>query len=75
MVFLFGFGVIAASVGKNFVMEGRLLHPTDLGFHAIFAAALLAGALTKNELYHKTLVLFISALFIVYIVVLYARIA
>jgi hypothetical protein len=72
--FLLGFGVIAASIGKNFVMEGRLLHPMDLGFHAVFSATLLVGALTKNEFYHKTLVLFTSALFSVYIVLLYARI-
>lgn len=72
--FLLGFAVIAASIGKNFVMEGRLCHPVDLGFHAVFGAALLTGALTKNELYHKVLVLVISALFILYIGLLYARI-
>jgi hypothetical protein len=72
--FFLGFAVIAASIGKNFVINGQLLHPVDLGFHAVFGVALLTGALTKNESYHKALVLFTSALFILYIVVLYGRI-
>jgi FtsH-binding integral membrane protein len=67
-------GVIVVSVGKSLVLDGRLLPPTDLVFHAIFGVGLLIGALTRSERYHKGLVVFTSALFVCYIVLLYARI-
>jgi hypothetical protein len=71
--FSLGFGIIAISVAKNLVMEGRLLRLMDLGFHAVFGVALITGALIRNENYHKTLVVFVSALFVLYIILLYAH--
>jgi hypothetical protein len=50
-----------------------LPNTTNLAFQLIFAATLLIGALTPSERYHKGLIVFGSALFVLYIVVLYAR--
>ena len=68
------FGVIVASLCKNFVLDGRLPPPLDLTFHGIFGLTLLIGALTRSERYHKGLVVFGGVLFVLYIVLLYARI-
>ena len=65
--------IIAVSVAKDLVLDHRLMPTSDLIFHAIFGVALFIGALTRSELYHKTLVLFCSGLFIFYIVMLYTR--
>jgi ethanolamine transporter EutH len=50
-----------------------LPNTTNLAPQLIFAATLLIGALTRSERYHKGLIIFGSALFVLYIVVLYAR--
>ena len=62
---------ILASVCKEVVLDGRLPNKTNLGFQAIFAVTLLIGALTRSERYHKALIVFGGALFVLYIVVLY----
>jgi hypothetical protein len=54
-------------------LYGKLPNPTNLTYHGIFGVTLLVGASTKNELYHKALVIFAIAVFILYIVVLFAR--
>jgi hypothetical protein len=71
--FSFGFAAIASSVCKDVVLDGKLPHPTNLAFHVIFGSTLLIGALTRREWYHKTLVVFGIAVFVLYIVVLFAR--
>jgi hypothetical protein len=68
-----GFGMIVVSVCKEVVLDHRLPNTTNLAFQAIFAAILLIGAFTRNELYHKTLLVCGSVLFVVYIIVLFAR--
>ena len=65
---------IVLSVCKDFVLDGRLPNATNLIFHAIFGSTLLVGALTRRESYHKTLVVFVFALFVLYIFLLYGRI-
>jgi hypothetical protein len=66
-------GTVLASVFKGLVLD-RALPPTlDLIFHATFAVTLFIGALTSSEVYHKSLVVFGGALFVLYIVLLYAR--
>jgi hypothetical protein len=65
---------IVISVCKDFVLDGRLPNTTNLIFQAIFGLTLFIGALTRSERYHKGVVLFVSALFVVYIVVLFGRI-
>ena len=45
-----------------------LYGPTNLTFHAIFAVTALIAAFTQVERYHKMLVIFVSACFVLYIV-------
>ena len=71
--FSLAFTSIVVSVCKDFVLDGRLPRPMNLTFHAIFGVTLLIGALTSRERYHKTLVIFGLVTFVLYIVLLYAR--
>ena len=71
--FSLGVATIVVSVCKDFVLDGRLPNPTNLGFQSVFGLTLLIGALTQREKYHKTLVLFGIAAFVLYIVILFAR--
>jgi hypothetical protein len=64
---------VALSVAKTLVLDGRLPNSRDLAFHAIFVTLLLSGALTEREGYHKTLVVLVGVLFVVYTLLLYAR--
>jgi len=72
--FTLAFSTIVISVCKDIVLDGRLPNTTNLIFHVIFGVTLFIGALTRSERYHKGLVVFGSALFVVYIVVLFGRI-
>jgi hypothetical protein len=72
--FFLGFAVIVVSVCKELVLNGTLPDPANLIFHGIFGVTLLVGASTKNERYHKALVVFTIAVFLLYICLLYARI-
>ena len=71
--FAVGFATIVASVLKDFVLDGKLPQPTNLAFHAIFGTTFLIGALTRREAFHKTLIVLGFAIFVLYIVVLFAR--
>jgi hypothetical protein len=71
--FSLAFTTIVVSICKDVVLDGRLPRPTNLTFQTIFGVTLLIGALTRSERYHKTLIVFGSALFVFYIIVLYAR--
>jgi len=71
--FSLGVATIVCSVCKDFVLDGRLPNSTNLGFHSVFALTLLTGALTQREWYHKILVVFGIASFVLYIVVLFGR--
>jgi hypothetical protein len=51
----------------------RLLSGAEVAFHVIFAVALISGAILKHERFHKGLVLFVSLTFILYTLLLYAR--
>lgn len=71
--FSLAFGTIVVSVCKDVVLDGRLPNTMNLIFHAIFGVTLFIGALTRSERYHKSLIVFGSALFVLYIVLLFAR--
>jgi hypothetical protein len=71
--FLLAFATIVVSVGKEIVLDHRLPNPTNLAFQSIFGVTLLIGAVTRREAYHKALIVFGMAAFILYIVVLFAR--
>jgi hypothetical protein len=72
--FSLAFGSIVASLCKMIVLDGRLPPPMNFAFHGIFGLLLLTGAVTRSELYHKCLIVFGGALFVLYIILLYARI-
>ena len=71
--FSLAFANIVVSVCKHVVLDGTLPHPANLGFHAVFGVTLVIGTLTPRERYHKALVVFGIAAFVLYIVLLYAR--
>jgi hypothetical protein len=71
--FSLAFAMVIASVCKTIVLDHKLPDPTDLTFHAIFGVTLLIGALTRWERYHKALVLFGTAIFVLYIILLFTR--
>lgn len=64
---------IVISVAKDLVLDGRLPEPRNLAFHLLFIITLLIGAITRRETYHKALVVFGTAVFVLYIVVLFAQ--
>jgi hypothetical protein len=72
--FSFALGAIVISVCKDLVLGGKLPDPTNLTFHAIFVVMLGSGTFIRRERYHKALVVFGIAIFILYIVLLFARI-
>jgi hypothetical protein len=65
--------MIVISICKNVVLEGTLPNATNLTFHGIFGVTLLFGAFTRRESYHKMLVLFGIAAFLLYVAMLFAR--
>ena len=71
--FSLGVAIIMVSVCKHLLLDGKLPNPTYLIFQAMFGVTLFIGALTRQEWYHKTLVVFTNAAFVLYIVLLYAR--
>jgi hypothetical protein len=71
--FALGFFVILVSIGKVAVLYGELPRPPDLAFHAFFGTSFLIGALTRREWCHKALVVLGMAGFILYIVIVFAR--
>jgi uncharacterized membrane protein len=71
--FLLGVAIIIVSVCKHLLVDGKLPNPANLIFEAIFGVTLFIGALTRREWYHKTLVVFTNAAFVLYIVLLHAR--
>jgi hypothetical protein len=71
--FAFGILVILVSISKAVVLYGELPHPIDLGFHALFVTIFLIGAFTRRESFHKGLVVLAMASFILYIIIVFAR--
>lgn len=71
--FSLGVASIVVSVCKDVALDGKLPNPTNLTFHMIFGMTLFIGALTHREWYYKTLAVFTNAAFVLYIVLLYAR--
>jgi len=64
---------IAWSGFRELMLEGRLPHPVNLGFHLLFFVAVAVGAFTKRERVHQGLTLAMAALFVAYVALLFAR--
>jgi hypothetical protein len=72
---LFGLAVLllAQSIGRDLLLDGRLPTPANLAAHATFAALWTGGALTRREGYHRLVAVVTGALFAVYVAALFTR--
>lgn len=61
------------SITKERILEGRMPTPMNLAFQMFFTAMAVIAAIVRNETFHKTVALMASALFVLYIVLLFAR--
>lgn len=66
-------GIIAWSLFREFMLEGRLPEPVNLAFHAVFAALALLAALVRRPRLHEGLAVVMSLLFVTYIALLFAQ--
>lgn len=71
--FTFLIAMLASSIAKEFVLEHRFTSPVNLAFHAVFAAAALAGIIFGNRKVQIALALFGLLSFLAYIAVLFAE--
>ena len=71
--FSLGVAIIIVSVCSHLLVDDKLPKPANLIFEAIFGVTLFIGALTRREWYHKTLVIFTNVAFVVYTMLLFAR--
>src|SRR5260370_19563735 len=65
--------IIAPSVCKHLLLDGKFPNPTNLVFYGLFGVTLFIGALTRQEWYHQTLVVVTNAAFVLYIVLSHLR--
>lgn len=64
---------IAFSASKELALRGHLPGRTNGVFHVLFGLAAIAGASTGREWFHKLLAPAVGVLFLLYIVLLFAR--
>jgi hypothetical protein len=65
--------VISTSLLKDFMLEGKLPEPLNLGFHALLAMVALLGFFMRRLALQLSLAFFVAAIFTIYVVVLFAR--
>lgn len=71
--FLFLIGMLATSVVKDVVLDGRLPVPSNLAFHLCFAAMALVGVLVENRKVQLLLAIAGGVSFTIYVASLFAR--
>lgn len=71
----FGLGAAAISwsMVREYMLEGRLPEPANLGFHIIFLTLCLLAILIRRPRLHEALAIVMAALFASYIALLFAR--
>ena len=71
------FGIGAATVLwsllREYMLEGRLIEPVNLGFHGLFLAMALAAMLIRRPLVHEALSAAMGLVFVAYVGLLFAR--
>ena len=71
------FGIGAAtimwSLFREYMLEGRLLEPANLGFHGLFLAMAMTAMLIRRPLLHELLAGLMGLAFVAYIALLFAR--
>ena len=63
------------SVLREWVLEGRLPEPENLLFHGLFFGISAVGAVTRREWVHWAIALAIGGLFLLYVALLFAKLA
>ena len=65
--------MLGASIGKDWMLDGRLPGRANLAFHAVFAALATLAIATRRPRIHMAIALTMVAFSIVYVSVLFAR--
>jgi hypothetical protein len=65
--------LLAVSVTKDLVLDGRLPEPLNLGVHVVLAALWGAAALTRRDGYHRLVAPVTGVVFVAYVVLLFTR--
>lgn len=71
--FAVGSAVVAWSVVRELVLNGALPVGLNLAFHLVFLAMALTAMLSRREWLHQLFAAAMSAMFVLYIVVLFSR--
>ena len=58
---------------RNLALNGSFAHGADLGFHLFFLASAATGLFNQHEGFHKLMALVVTAVFVAYVVTLFAR--
>ncbi len=66
-------GTTLASVAKDVVLHGTLPEPANLAFHVSFLVASVAGAVVRNERFHRALAAGGLAGFVLYVALLFRQ--
>jgi hypothetical protein len=67
--------MLAASVSKDWVLEGRLPSRENLAFHGVFAALCVAGYLVRAPRFHEIITPLGAAIMAAYVALLFFRLA
>lgn len=65
--------ILAVSLGKDLLIDGRLPGPGNVVFHAAFAGMSAIGVVSRRPSLHHALALIAAAMMLVYIAALFAR--
>lgn len=65
--------LLAVSLAKTWVLEHALPHPPDLAAHGVFAVLFTIGAVSRSDRVHKVLSPLLTAIFVAYVILLFAR--
>jgi hypothetical protein len=66
------FTIVWSAIGKH-IIEGAWLSGANLGFHLLFACMAVTAILSRNERLHAFLAALMTAVFLLYITLLFAR--
>lgn len=61
------------SISRDLVLNHALPHPLNLGFHIFYIAIAVIALLTSYEAFHKAAVVVMTAVFVTYVIALFAQ--
>ena len=65
--------VVVSSLIRNYLLTQSSSHGADLGFHLFFLASGATGIFIKREGYHQLLAVLVTAMFVAYVMTLFAH--